>query len=181
MIVFVILFLLLLTIARVPSIKDVISYSEPVSLAESALTAEDLELSVNFPSFPNLSSSAKPVPEPSCQAAQGPEPCSPGTLHYSSLQCVHCNVTTHLTTTDSGSICIKDLDAASKLLNKFGHIIYSEDNAFQENCHILNFDESNIKIGLEWNALQQQLILRHVSGDASRYKNLCQELISTII
>lgn len=156
-------------------------YLSQLYLAESALNPDDPELPVNFPSYPNLSSGLQKVPDPSGQEADAQELCSPSTLHYSSLQCVHCNVSNHLTTTDSGSICIKDLNAASKLLNKYSHIIYSEENNIQQNRHILNFDESNIKIGIEWNALQQQLILRHVSGDASRYKNLCQELISTII
>lgn len=153
--------------------------SELVSLAESTPVLEESELAAVFPSYSNLCSN--PSPDPLSKVANSEECCSQDGLRYSSLQCVHCIKNTHLTTTDSGSICIKDLDAASKFLSKFGHIIYSDDKNFQENCHILNFDESNIKIGLEWNALQQQLILRHVSGDASRYKNLCQELISTII
>lgn len=94
--------------------------------------------------------------------------------HYSSLQCLHCNHSTHLTTTDSGSICIKDSTAVSKLLSKLSPLGYPA------NCQILNFDEGT-KIGLEWNSLQQQLILRHISGDSLKYKNLCRELISTII
>lgn len=99
-------------------------------------------------------------------------------FHYSSLQCVHCSNNAHLTTTDSGSICITDLNTATKLLNKFGHNkIYQQ----KQQQHILNIDESNLQISIEWNELQQQMILRHVSGDASRYKHLCRELISTII
>lgn len=98
-------------------------------------------------------------------------------LHYSSLQCVHCSQATHLTTTDSGNICINGT-AVTKLLSKLGPM--DDSASCQPNRHILNFDESNIQIALEWNA-QHQLILRHISGDASRYKNLCRELISTII
>lgn len=107
-----------------------------------------------------------------------------GALHYSSLQCLHCtHHSTHLTTTDSGSICIKDSTAVSKLLSKLSPLGYLDEASSYPaaNRQILNFDESNIKIALEWNSLQQQLILRHISGDASRYKNLCRELISTII
>ena len=100
-------------------------------------------------------------------------------MHYSSLQCLHCAHPTHLTTTDSRSICIKDSTAVSKLLSKLGPIGYSDETTYQPSRHILNFDESNIKIALEFES--QQLILRHISGDASRYKNLCRELISTII
>lgn len=107
-------------------------------------------------------------------------------LHYSSLQCVQIEnrkienfQATHLTTTDSGSICINGT-AVTKLLSKLGPM--DDSPTCQPNRHILNFDESNTQIALEWNAQHQhQLILRHISGDASRYKNLCRELISTII
>lgn len=108
-------------------------------------------------------------------------------LHYSSLQCLYCNqgnVHGHndggglLTTTDSGSICIKDTVAANKLLSRLGHIVFP--GQLLNERHVLNFDESNLQIAVEWNNLRQQLILRHVSGDASHYKNVCRELISTL-
>ena len=150
-----------------------------VYFSESEWPIEDTELAVTFPSHPNLSSNMC-TPDAQTQVHNSQESYS-GAVHYSSLQCVHYIGNSHLTTTDSGTICIKDQNAASKFLSKFAHIAYIDSKNFQENFHILNFDESNIKIGLEWNELQQQLILRHVSGDASRYKNLCQELISTII
>ena len=144
---------------------------------------EDGELAAAFPSHPNLCADHG---NDSTITANDKDNSSVDHLHYSSLQCVHCgdkDDDIHLTTTDSGSICITDLKAASKFLNKFGQMLYSGEPNYQDMVHnqILNFDESNIQIGLEWNGMQQQLILRHVSGDQSRYMNLCRELISTII
>ncbi|KAJ6223651.1 hypothetical protein RDWZM_002196 [Blomia tropicalis] len=152
-------------------------------IAESSPTMEDGELAAAFPSHPNLCADHG---NDSTITANDKDNSSVDHLHYSSLQCVHCgdkDDDIHLTTTDSGSICITDLKAASKFLNKFGQMLYSGEPNYQDMVHnqILNFDESNIQIGLEWNGMQQQLILRHVSGDQSRYMNLCRELISTII
>lgn len=110
---------------------------------------------------------------------------SNSSMHYSSLQCLYCTEGNGgqcggglLTTTDSGSICIKDTVAANKLLTRLGHIVFP--GQLLNERHVLNFDESNLQIALEWNNLRQQLILRHVSGDASQYKNVCHELISTL-
>lgn len=142
-------------------------------LADSVTDTDGFELTTNFPSHPNLThrSETSPAPAPSKDL----ESCIElNSFHYSSLQCIRCNSATRLTTTDSGSIYIKDPNTASKVLSRFGH-----EKDYEK--HILKIDESNLQISIEWNELQQQVILRHVSGDASRYKNLCHELISTII
>ena len=154
----------------------------PLPLFAGSAT-EEIELTGaggGFPSHPNLSSKpCHPTKEALVKAATIDSPESAG-LHYSSLQCLHCSHPTHLmTTTDSGNICINDSTAVSKLLSKLGPMSYCDDPSYQPNRHIVNFDGS-IKISFEWNA-QQQLILRHISGDASRYRNLCHSLISTII
>lgn len=141
----------------------------PFSLYFSGSTVDDSELSCGaYPSHPKMDVLGKAA----ATTATGEADASGH--HYSSLQCVHCSHSTHLTTTDSGSICIKDSTAVSKLLSKLSPLGYPA------NCQILNFDEGT-KIALEYNSLQQQLILRHISGDSVRYKNLCRELISTII
>lgn len=99
---------------------------------------------------------------------------SPTSVQYASLQTVFaCQHPGCISMTDSGSICIKDVNAARRLLNKLGY----------KNCQdafpVINLD--NIKIGLEWNSIQKQLIFKHLEGDTLHYESLCHQLISTII
>nr|XP_046910015.1 serine/threonine-protein kinase SIK1-like isoform X1 [Dermatophagoides farinae] len=98
--------------------------------------------------------------------------------HYTSVPCVLNSK--QLTTTDSGSLCINDRKTAAKLLSHFGRRDHDQLIDCREN-HVLNYGQTELQISLEWNQLQQKLILKHVSGDATKYQSLCHELISTII
>lgn len=98
--------------------------------------------------------------------------------HYASVPCVLNSK--QLTTTDSGSLCINDRKTAAKLLSHFGRRDHDQLIDCREN-HVLNYGQTELQISLEWNQLQQKLILKHVSGDATKYQSLCHELISTII
>jgi hypothetical protein len=75
-----------------------------------------------------------------------------------------------LHTTDSGSICIDDFDAASKLLRKL--------NTGQPR---FLYQAQDICIEAEWNQIKNHLVLRRVSGDSTQYNSICQQLISNIL
>ncbi|XP_027202378.2 uncharacterized protein LOC113796328 isoform X1 [Dermatophagoides pteronyssinus] len=129
----------------------------------------------NYPSYPNLINDDHL--SDACFDSQQQQQQSPFS-HYTSVPCV-LNNSKQLTTTDSGSICINDRKTAAKLLSHFGHDQHQLTNCRQH--HVLNYGHTQLHISIEWNQLQQKLILKHVSGDASQYQNLCHELISTII
>ncbi|OTF75984.1 hypothetical protein BLA29_005879 [Euroglyphus maynei] len=125
----------------------------------------------NYPSYPNLMNDDHLSVHGRCNNDQ-----QSTFAHYTSVPCVLSSK--QLTTTDSGSICINDRKTAAKLLSHFGH------DQQLTNCrerHVLTYGHTQLQISIEWNQLQQKLILKHVSGDASQYQSLCHELISTII
>jgi len=95
---------------------------------------------------------------------------------YTSLQCLSRDGTfSTLRTTGSGSICIEDLGAATKLLRRLAG------KTTPDKANVIMFDDNDIQISLEWNALRQQLVLRRVSGDQTAYKDVCRELIANIM
>lgn len=75
-----------------------------------------------------------------------------------------------LHTTDSGSICIDDMEAAGKLLRKLS----TGQPRFL-------YQAQDICIEAEWNQLKKRLVLRRISGDTSQYNSICQQLISNIL
>ena len=74
-----------------------------------------------------------------------------------------------LHTTDSGSICIDDVEAAGKLLRKL--------NTGQQR---FLYQAQDICIEAEWNQLKKHLVLRRISGDCTQYTSICQQLISNL-
>ncbi len=93
---------------------------------------------------------------------------------YTSLQCLSRDGNSStLRTTGSGSIILEDFGAATKLLRRIA-------GKTTEKEHVIMFDDNDIQISLEWNALRQQLVLRRVSGDATAYKDCVNELISSL-
>jgi len=95
---------------------------------------------------------------------------------YTSLQCLSRDGTSStLRTTGSGSICIEDLGAATKLLRRLAG------KTTTDYRNVIMFDDNDIQISLEWNAMRQLLVLRRVSGDATQYKDVCRELIANIM
>jgi hypothetical protein len=95
---------------------------------------------------------------------------------YTSLQSLSRDGTfSTLRTTGSGSICIEDLGAATKLLRRLAG------KTTPDKANVIMFDDNDIQISLEWNALRQQLVLRRVSGDQTAYKDVCRELIANIM
>jgi hypothetical protein len=87
-------------------------------------------------------------------------------------------------TTGSGSIFIENVEAATRLLRKLGTSPTSEagkEAATPTTGQVLMFDDNNIAIEVEWNELRKHLVLRRVSGDATQYTNICQQLMSNIL
>lgn len=77
-------------------------------------------------------------------------------------------------TTGSGSILIEDVTAATKLLGCLSPAAPTRGN-------VLTFDDNDICIELEWNEIRKHLVLRRVSGDQTRYNNICHELIQNVL
>lgn len=77
-------------------------------------------------------------------------------------------------TTGSGSILIEDVTAATKLLDCLSPAAPTHGN-------VLTFDDNDICIELEWNEIRKHLVLRRVSGDQTRYNNICHELIQNVL
>ena len=77
-------------------------------------------------------------------------------------------------TTGSGSILIEDVTAATKLLGCLSPTTPTRGN-------VLTFDDNDICIGLEWDEIRKHLVLRRVSGDQTRYNNICHELIQNVL
>lgn len=77
-------------------------------------------------------------------------------------------------TTGSGSILIEDVTAATKLLGCLNPTAPTRGN-------VLTFDDNDICIELEWNEIRKHLVLRRVSGDQTRYNNICHELIQNVL
>ncbi|XP_054168435.1 serine/threonine-protein kinase SIK3 homolog [Oppia nitens] len=88
--------------------------------------------------------------------------------HYTSLQSLARDASAALSTTGSGSICVDDLAAATRLLSRFSGA-----------RDVIAFDDNDIQIALEWSA--NRLVLRRVSGDASQYKHVCHRLIQSVM
>ena len=80
--------------------------------------------------------------------------------------------------TGSGSILVNDVKTAAKLMNRLG----SSSPAVSSTAgHVLTFDDSDLCIQLQWNEIQNHLVLRRLSGDATRYSNICQELLQNVL
>lgn len=77
-------------------------------------------------------------------------------------------------TTGSGSILIEDVTAATKLMGCLSPTTPTRGN-------VLTFDDNDICIELEWNEIRKHLVLRRVSGDQTRYNNICHELIQNVL
>ncbi|CAG2101057.1 unnamed protein product [Medioppia subpectinata] len=92
-------------------------------------------------------------------------------LHYQSLQSVARDCDHVLHTTGSGSVCIEDLGAATKLLHRLAATSGLSD--------VIAFRDTDIQISLEWNA--NRLVLRRVSGDQTQYKDVCNQLIHSVM
>lgn len=78
--------------------------------------------------------------------------------------------------TGSGSILVNDISAATKIMNRLG-----PSSPMISTGQVLTFDDSDICIELQWNEIQKHLVLRRVSGDATRYTNICQELLQNVL
>lgn len=107
--------------------------------------------------------------------------------------------------TGSGSILIEDVATATRLLRKLGPPTDTSratltnpflfdptmdtssdvDSTAASNLvptgHVLTFDDNDIMIQLEWNQLQNHLVLRRKSGDQGRYANICHQLMQNIL
>lgn len=77
-------------------------------------------------------------------------------------------------TTGSGSILIEDVTAATKLMGCLSPTTPTRGN-------VLTFDDNDICIELQWNEIRKHLVLRRVSGDQTRYNNICHELIQNVL
>ena len=78
-------------------------------------------------------------------------------------------------TTGSGSILIQDVTAATKLMKHLGPPSPTLER------YMLKFEEDSICIEMQWNEIQKHLVLRRVSGDHSRYANICRQLIQNVL
>ena len=106
---------------------------------------------------PTLASTPQLLQYSSLQSISGQSPAQ--RLSQRQLDCPY-------QTTGSGSILIDDVSAATKLLG----------------CgSLLTFDDNDICIELQWNEIRKHLVLRRVSGDQTRYNNICHELIQNVL
>lgn len=70
--------------------------------------------------------------------------------------------------TASGSICVRDASAATRLLTRFRD-------------QTIGFLDSDLQIFVEWSERRQSLVLRRVSGDQTQFGALCRQLIHSVM
>ena len=108
-----------------------------------------------------------PLQERSTSSLQGAD-------HSSLRQCSLIHAVQYQTT-GSGSILIEDVGAATKLMKRLAPPSPPLER------HVLSFEDETIRIEMQWNEIHKHLVLRRLSGDQSRYTNICRQLIENVL